>query len=266
MENNSDIKIRLDSGEWKEAFPYQKNAYSEYKMNSSIIERPYIYDNGGFKFSIQRENNNPHNPTYLVRGNGLKSPIIDWNDIKVFIINNTIMNWQNAYSYQKWAYIHYVYSGDIIGNYKSNDIIDHLDYHIIPNQFSNNNIIFNILRNEHGSIYYKKINTSVCVRISDSHIARMAYLGYYNRITSDIGMIIEPPTTHLNLFLPLPTGIILEYTTDDNKMCIICNEIKQNIRFEPCLHNHTCSKCYLCLTKPRECPYCKQYIEKIELI
>lgn len=310
-----DIRIRLDNGNWVSAYPYQQLAYLEYKQQSinTYSENPLIYNSNGYKFTIQRDDNNAHKPTYLIRENGSKVPIIDWNDIKVFLVDIERPAWYNARNYQMWSFINYMYNQEEISYYKSSDIentqinntgfnntgfnnigfnnigfnnigfnnTESNFYHTIPNEYSNTNIIFSILRTESGATYYQKYNNNVRVRISDSELARRSYTGYFNRMTCDIGMIISPvsnlmsnlmsnPVSNLvsntNSYLQIPLNVNIEHTIDESIMCVICNDIKQNIIFKPCNHTHTCSECYIHLSKPRECHICKQFINEIAII
>jgi hypothetical protein len=65
--------------------------------------------------------------------------------------------------------------------------------------------------------------------------------------------------------LALPDDLdIIEEIENVDIMCVICNEIRQNIIFKPCNHENICSLCYVQLAKKRECPICKQYISYIE--
>jgi len=56
------------------------------------------------------------------------------------------------------------------------------------------NIIFSIGRNENNSVYYEKNESGpIRVRICDSEYACNGYLGFFTRITMDVGIIVTPP-------------------------------------------------------------------------
>jgi len=102
-------------------------------------------------------------------------------------------------------------------------------------------IDFEIARNDNGTIFYKKNDMGrTRVRISDNQQARNGYLGFYRRMTDMadfVGQVAKPvdqPLTQIvqpnsNGYLPLPPNIVIRQTLDDNKMCITCNDIEQNI-------------------------------------
>lgn len=234
----SNIKIYINS-EWINARDYQINAYNEYKNRCKYSEQIFIYNNNDIKFTIQRQDNNPYNPLYLIREDNSRSPIIDFNDIKHFIDGN----WSIINNNLKDAYIDYIYDNQEIKYYHN----------------------FSISRNTNRSIYYKLINSDYQIRISDNGPTRINYQGYYNRLTMDVGLIVDVIPNIIN-YLEMPPNIIIEYTDNNDIMCTICNEIKQNIRFIPCNHTNTCSKCYHKLTKPFECPLCKSIIQEINII
>ena len=134
--------------------------------------------------------------------------IIDYNDIKLFLISAySQANWVDARQYQAWAYIDFMYSNVDIKHYASRGsyvleddsdnesyssrrtytLID-IDAHISPN------IIFSIKRNpENRSVSFVR-ETGEQVRICHDYKARLAYQGYYNRMTMDVGMIVTPPS------------------------------------------------------------------------
>ena len=73
------------------------------------------------------------------------------------------------------------------------------------------NIIFSISRNDNNSVYYERNDGSGSrVRICDNHTARIGYRGYYERMTSDIGVVFGEIVSVSEL--QLPESIILEKT------------------------------------------------------
>jgi hypothetical protein len=208
--------------------------------------------------------------------------IIDWNDIKLFLISAySQANWVDARLYQAWAYIDFMYSNVDIkyyasrGSYVFEDddnegissrraytLID-INAHISPN------IIFSIKRNsENRSVSFVR-DTGEQVRICDDERARAGYRGFYTRMTMDVGMIIEPPPSqaqlahHIHHIIP-STAIITETDIEDEQ-CILCCKYKKNITFMPCNHNIVCSYCYIKLDKGgRECPMCKGVIDTLQ--
>ena len=116
------IKIRLDSGEWVDARSYQKDAFKQFK-NICCEREEFIYDNGlqGFdkiKFTIRRIGDRYRGGIFIIRENGSISPIADWNDVKVFLLDRPNVNWYDARNYQTWAYFDYIYSGAAIRKYQ----------------------------------------------------------------------------------------------------------------------------------------------------
>ena len=209
--------------------------------------------------------------------------IIDWNDIKLFLISAySQANWVDARSYQAWAYIDFMYSNVETkyyasrGSYVFEDDSDNegnssrrtytlidIDTHISPN------IIFSIKRNsENRSVSFVR-DTGEQVRICDDERARAGYMGFYTRMTMDVGMIIEPPpsqaqpTHHAHHAIPSTT--ITTETDIEDEQCILCCKYKKNITFLPCNHNIVCSCCYIKLDKGgRECPMCKGVIDTLQ--
>ena len=253
--------------------------------------------------TISRTDNNSYMPTYITETITTYAPmqpepmqqsepaqpseeygIIDYNDIKLFLISAySQANWVNARLYQAWAYIDFIYSNVDIkyyasrGSYVLEDGSDNesyssrrtytlidIDSHISPN------IIFSIKRNINNSSVSFVRETGEQVRICDDERARMAYLGYYNRMTMDVGMIIEPPTSHQShqahhIHHIIPTTAIITETDIEDEQCILCYKYKKNITFMPCNHNIVCSCCYIKLDKGgRECPMCKGVIDTLQ--
>ena len=274
----SNIKVKINN-EWMEARNYQQFAFNKFiERENRVLSRLniYSYNNHGIKFKIQRiiegeedyKSINAYGAIYLIKEDGSKIPIIDCNDITVFLTGNQVVpgsNWFPARNYQKLAFIDYLYDNQIRKIYKSK----HTPGIGIELQIDNlqPNIKFSISKNSNHSIYYEKNNTSrVRIRICNSEYARRGYQAYYNRMTEPIIVIIRTPTLSTTSTLPtLPLHIIEEVTSIEEDQCCICYNIKQNIMFLPCKHIHTCSKCYKHINK-NTCSICKQDIVKIEKI
>lgn len=204
--------------------------------------------------------------------------IIDWNDIKLFLITAySQASWVDARPYQTWAYIDFMYSNVELKYYASygsyvfeegdediNNNNQNRTYTPIDiNTYISPNIIFSIKRNrDNGSISFVRDNGEQ-VRICDDEKARNAYLGYYTRITMDVGIIITPPPSQAHH--DIPSNIITTETNIEDDQCILCYKYKKNITFLPCNHNIVCSNCYIKLDKGgRECPICKGVINTLK--
>ena len=211
--------------------------------------------------------------------------IIDWNDIKLFLISAySQANWVDARSYQAWAYIDFIYSnvetkyyasrGSYVfeddsdnegyGSRRTYTLIDiDTDTHISPN------IIFSIKRNsENRSVSFVR-DTGEQVRICDDERARAGYRGFYTRMTMDVGMIVSPPPSQAQpthrAHHAIPSTTITTETDIEEEQCILCCKYKKNITFLPCNHNIVCSCCYIKLDKGgRECPMCKGVIDTLQ--
>ena len=271
----NDIKIKIN-GLWENARDYQQYAFNKFiEQESRALSQLniYEYDRNGITFKIQRiiegeedyRNINAYGAIYLIKEDETKIPIIDFNDIKVFLTEIHVdqgSNWHYARNYQKWAFIDYLYDNQFRKKYKSK----HTPGRGVEIQLDNLQpyIKFFMSKNSNNSIYYERDNTSrVRIRICNSEYARRGYQGYYNRMTAPIGISFVAPITSL---LPeLPTGIIEVTTGVEEDQCCICYDIKQNIIFLPCKHIHTCSKCFKHINK-NICSICKQQIVKIENI
>ena len=219
---------------------------------------------------------------------GKAIPIIDMNDIYVFIVDNPGMaraNWLPARSYQLWAYRDFVYDRhrSIKKSYMSRGTF-HVsnDHDILPNQIVTihvaniaPNIIFNISRNENNSVFLERNDEfRTRVRICDNEYARSGYLGFYTRLTMDPGIIVTPPP-YAQLIVEGAPGAVPsqqqlsvahlpapEETTDEADQCILCFKYRVNARFSPCEHQVCCSACYSKMTK-NSCPVCRADITRI---
>lgn len=202
----------------------------------------------------------------------IKIPIVDRNNVKVFLLDQTPVNWYNAREYQTWAYIDFIYSGDTEKYYmtkKSTHAKPIEKYTTIPIDNIDPNIIFRIFKNNNGVIFYEKNDIrKTRIRISDDDFYRCEYYAFYMRMTSDINIIPHISNTHNdNPSLAIPPEIDIIETLDDEEMCVVCNNNRQNIKFCPCNHTNTCSECYKELLKNKQnfvsCPICRSTITQI---
>ena len=253
----NNIKIKYNN-EWVFANPDYNAIFIKYKTE---CEHYGIYELTFNNLTIYRTNNDVYNPTFIKDNNNIY-PIIDFNDIKVFLLDMLHVNWYSARDYQVWAFIDFIYDNKQIKHYaskysshlffRSNDTITIYIDDLSPN------IIFSISRNENNSIYYEKNDSrNTRVRICDSEHARTGFLGFYRRMTSDIGMIIIPPQTNNSIIIP--DNLILEESSNEEEQCILCYKYKKNLTFNPCSHTISCSLCYSKLQK-NECPICRSKI------
>lgn len=314
------ITIRLPrTDEWtsspRHLTPCMREAYANYKEDPEHLhfrEKPYVTD----QWIVYRPDNDPYSPTYiaprsdacperfpainhrhittevheLMENNQIAIPIIDLNDIYVFLTDHppNEPNWVCARSYQIWAYRDYVYDRNrsVKKSYITHNtdaFVYENDTHMLVNQMvvidvANvpPNIAFNIARNNNNSVYYEKNNQMrTRIRICDSQFARIGYLGYYMRITMDPGMIVNYPPE-----LPLPStspNLLsvshispleeINHDNDDNddnddQRCILCVRYRINVRFSPCQHNICCSDCYSKMSK-NVCPMCRADITQV---
>ena len=218
---------------------------------------------------------------------GCAIPIIDLADISVFITDSAVVgpmaraNWFPSREYQAWAYRDFVYDRhhSIKKSYVSRNTPTAAyisDDRILANQivtlpadlYLDTHIIFNISRNENGSVYIERNDPAGSrTRVCDNEYARAGYLGFYTRITMDPGMIVMPPsqphgagpallsTAHLSA--PEETD-----DDDDEHQCIMCVRYRINVRFSPCEHKVCCSECYSQFSK-NECPVCRAVITRV---
>lgn len=255
-----DIKINV-GGNWFPAREYQKEAFRMF-TNQPHTNDPIRYNKKGYKFTVKREADEFYGGIYLVREDGTKSPIADWNNVKVFLLDIDPVNWYEARNYQTWAYFDFLYSGLDRVSYQSKESEEkgHKEIEIdgLPP-----GIVFSLSRNDNGSVYYEKNDHGrTRVRISDNKHARSGYMGFYRRMTSDIGMLPVPYPIQNTKKPNIPYGVVGIKTNNEEIMCVVCNDNQQNIVFDPCKHTATCSECYVQLTKI-ECPLCRQTIVNV---
>lgn len=296
--------------------PAIRDAYTAYK------ERPHYYRETPFctmQYIVYRPDNDPYLPTYIVRVDDIPSnyhmmisreihesmvdaenviPIIDLNDIMVFIVDNPSMSmymtsasWRPARSYQIWAYRDFMYDRHrhIKKSYMSRDTVQESyisNDRILANQIVtidvanvSPNIVFNIARNENSSVYFERNDEQRSrVRICDNEYARAGYLGFYTRITMDPGMEIVPPHLAGGGAVSTASSALLSIThlpdpeeiTDDGSdgdgghadQCILCVKYRVNARFSPCEHQVCCGLCYSKMSK-NECPVCRAEITRV---
>jgi Zinc finger, C3HC4 type (RING finger) len=289
--------------------PYLTTEYIVYRPDNDpyfptyiarVVDIPALVENGvatgiGAGLGVGLRNNLANNINITreihdtMESSGKSIPILDLNDISVFIVDNPGMsraNWLSARSYQAWAYRDFVYDAHrsikksyMSRNtrpidYESNDRI--LTNQIVTIQVANiaSNIVFNLSRNENNSVYFERNDTTGSrVRICDNEYARSGYLGFYTRITMDPGIVVIPPPpqwggvaavyyntgpSHLSTaHLPDP-----EETDDEEHQCILCFKYRVNARFSPCEHQVCCSTCYSKMSK-NECPVCRADITRV---
>ena len=239
---DSDIKVKLDTGEWVPARSYQIKAFKKFKTPGDPLlyeEKPYDYDDGrGIKFRVTRIGNEFHGGIHIIRENGTTSPIMDFSDVQVFLLDRPRddVEWFAARNYQTWAYIDFLYANDPIRKYKSRGTPGYPDHIEIPIDGLDPNIIFSMSRNDNGTVFYEKNDADrTRVRISDNRAARRYYYAYFRRMSEPDfgpwdGPIAGPPAGAAAAghgYLPIPQDVEVSKTLNDNIMCVICNLILQ---------------------------------------
>lgn len=282
-----------------------KMAYTQYK-NKPTYHTELPHCEGGIK--IYRDDNNHYNPTYALNTRQqhgsvpVPVPIIDLNDVKIFLTDLPSANWVKARDYQAWAYRDFVYDSNRAPvKYYASQHSSHLFFQtsnyrqvtIIDVDGLPPNIIFKISRNENGSVYYEKNDyRATRIRICDNESARSGYLGYYRRMTDvgdfiistpvpapsqvassshddpygpnyqDFASFLHQPRPQTNAKLPLPPGICSVETNNEEEQCILCFKNKANLKISPCGHKIICPECYKKLEK-EECPMCREKIQSL---
>jgi hypothetical protein len=283
---NADIRVKINN-EWCVASEEQRSAYIAYKSrNHYYRETPHADENGITIFRDSINKDDPYMPTYFKLTNSLRSgeyPIIDMNDIYIFLMEGVSGNgsrsgagWVKSRNYQAWAYIDFMY--DFCTTRKCY-MSKYSTYLAFPPGFDTRNvvtididdlppnIIFSMSRNDNNSVYYEKNDGgSTRVRICDNEYARSGFLGFYTRITMDVGMVVIPPS-HNDGGHSYSDGDVsissLEETTNEDEQCILCYNYKKDIQYTPCNHTISCYKCFERLIQ-KECPVCKIKISKIK--
>lgn len=266
------IRIRREEDEWWiDAPDNYAQAFHIYRDAVSRIYKEAPYETSQLK--IYRTNNNPYYPSYVYDKITNKIyPIVDWTDVKVFLIDVDRPDWYPARDYQTWAYYNFMYSENRTNLLKKKyasggslsprvEAVTTINVRgLLPG------IIFSISRNENGSVYYEKNDLhQTRVRICDSEYARIGFRGFYSRMTMDVGMIITPPPQPQPLFVNTILPFATETSIEENQ-CIMCFTFIKNIQFMPCLHNVICTNCYPSLQNKTECPICRGHITDIHLV
>jgi hypothetical protein len=278
-----DIRVKIGDT-WRPADEAQKAAYIAYKSREHYYtETPYTHEND---VTIFREDNDPYMATYFkLEGSSrnVKHPIIDMNDISIFLMDGVTgrgsrdgAGWVNARNYQAWAYADFVYDYAVRKCYMSKYStylafpagFDHANVVTIDVDDIPPNIIFSVSRNENNSVYYERNDSGGSrVRMCDNEYARVGFLGFFTRITMDVGMIIEPPGSvgnggnSANMFCEVEVPPLIE-TSVEADQCILCYEYVKNTKLSPCNHVISCYRCIQKLSKS-ECPVCKARITSI---
>jgi hypothetical protein len=247
MEHSPQIKIMASHNNWTIPENYYSNAIISFLHNEARGITTLSFEEtipvlGKINFTIERKNNQQIN---IINDNGTLIPIANWNSVKVFLIERR--DWFNARNYQTWSYFDFIYSINQRKYYMSrgsNNIDPSINYTIIPITGLLTNIIFSISRNENNTIFYEKDDVRrTKVRISDNSWFQIGYNGFIHRITDYFEPIIVSSPNTSTQHITIPTNIQVIETTNDEDMCIVCNIIKCNIKFSPCNHTQTCSKC-----------------------
>ena len=276
---NADIRVKINNA-WCLASEEQRTAYIAYKTrNHYYRETPHTDENGITIFRESINNDNPYMPTYFKLTNslhGAKYPIIDMNDIYVFLMEGVSGNgsrngagWVKSRNYQTWAYVDFIYD---TSKTRKCYMSKYSTYLAFPPGFDSKNvvtidideldpnIIFSISRNDNNSVYYEKNDCgSTRVRICDNEYARIGFLGFYTRITMDPGIVVIPPP-HNDVDNSL---FSLTDTVNEDEQCILCYNYKKDIQYIPCNHMISCYMCFEKLVR-KECPVCKMKISKIK--
>ena len=106
----SNIQIRLENGSWEPAQNYQNNAFYHFKhgnLNYPEFIHESLYEDNIENITVSRFDNS-YGGIYLTREDGSKSPLADWNNVKVFLLDQQSVGWYGARSYQIWAYFDFL--------------------------------------------------------------------------------------------------------------------------------------------------------------
>ena len=206
------------------------------------------------------------------------TPIIDMNDVMAFVVDSPAMssaNWVTCRAYQAWAFRDFIY--DPHQSIKKSYMSLHTSYLSFTHSILANesvtidlpdlspNIVFNVSRNENNSVFFERNDARGSrIRMCDNDYARAGYLGYYTRLTMDVGIVVVPPMNAFTQQQQQPAASLLstdhlpppEETGDEGEQCILCNHNKINVKFSPCNHATCCYVCYSKLLK-NECPICR---------
>lgn len=320
---NANIQVKIN-GEWQPANPQLREIYIGYKSLPHFNSRTSYSKYG---ITIFRTDDDPYMPTFYrwdgyddteagagtgaenretyifpeneqegVRGSQeatpTPTPIIDFNDIYVFLVDGVTgpgsrsgAGWVKARNYQAWAFIDFIYDTRPRKCYASK----YSTYLAFPAGFESANvttidiegippnIIFSISRNDNNSVYYERNDSGRSrVRICDNEFARTGFLGFYTRLTMDVSPIITPPPVaashaHAHTIFSHGSALVcignkppmIDLTDNEEEQCIMCYENKKNVRFTPCNHAVSCYRCVQQMNKC-ECPVCKSVIHTIQ--
>ena len=204
------LRIIGGSDQWVPAPPEWAAAYLHYKARPMYShEVPSNYEN---RFLVYREENNCYMPTRMQRSDtGDTYPIMDCDDVKVFLQDADPVDWYPARNYQMWAFRDFIYDpARPERKFYASKYSSHLFFQRGSFQRGSSNrnvtdididglspnIIFSISRNENGSVYYERNDAhGTRVRICDHEGARSGFRGFYNRITMDTDMIVTRAPT-----------------------------------------------------------------------
>ena len=139
---------------------------------------------------------------------------MDFEDVRVFLVDANPTDWYAARNYQIWAYYDFMYDNKprkVYASKYSSYLAYPADTVEIDIDGLSPNIIFTIYRNDNNSVYYERNDGNRArVRICDNHTARIGYRGYYSRMTSDIDFVFGGIVSVTGL--ELPSSLILEQT------------------------------------------------------
>jgi len=248
---------------WQEANIHQKEAFIHLTNQHYNTNLTYEYydDILNKNCIISRENCNTGtyiDNIYLIG---------DFNNVKVFLVIDSNINWYAARDYQIWSYFTYLQK-------QQNELSFHSKYSRSPMQgsielpFDNlpSDICYKIKRNTNNTIIYEKDNLErTTVRISDHEKYRNNYLGYCIRMTEPIECIVFPSSSSSELIFPTDIINIEIDETNTDLQCIICYNIQWNIKYS-CGHDKVCLICSKKIYnhhKKLKCPICKEIITKI---
>jgi len=285
--------------------PYFKDGITIFRTDNDVY-MPTFYSvqttNVTNARNVIRENDYifPENESHGIQeGSSTPIPIIDFNDIYIFLVDGVTgpgsrsgAGWVKARNYQTWAYVDFIYDDTRVRKCYASQYSTYLAFPAgfdTPNIVTIGvpglapNIIFSISRNDNNSVYYEKNDAShTRVRICDNEYARAGFLGFYTRITMDVGMIIAPPpplvaaaaaASHSHTISSPGSALVLacigdkppmvDLTDNEEHQCIMCYENKKNVQFYPCNHAISCYRCMQQMTKC-ECPVCKSAIHTFQ--
>jgi len=156
------------------------DSYKKFIKSSDDYDDNIIFINSGFY-------------KYYIIIDDIKYPIADWDNVYVFLYDIDKPNWIKARSYQTWAFYDFIYKNDnsILYASKNSNLLNYIELQSnareLPFDDLENNIIFTMHYNENNSISYEKNDIyKTNIRISNNNNERSYYLGFYNRMTSDI--------------------------------------------------------------------------------